>query len=167
MSHAKGASYERELVNRFLDAGWGALRLGASGSGGDADLPDVLAGTPIYAHHGGRLQRVTHDVADWHQQGDLSRIVSGPYAIELKSGKATTLYVTEPELKALRAFARRWGARPFLGARYTTRGSATATYLVAPESARGPTDAGRYGLPVADIEKRAYAVVSDDGVERL
>lgn len=138
----KGTAYEQELVNRFKSDGWGALRLGASGGGGDADLPDVLAGRPM---------------SDW----DYSIV----WSIELKSGKATTLYVDAEEVEALRSFAQQWGARPFLGARFTTQGSGTETWLVPPGRARGPTDAGSYGLPVADVDERAAVVVSDEGVE--
>lgn len=159
MSAAKGAARERELVNRFLDDGWGALRLGASGSGGDADLPDVLAAR--------KPQLFSRDVGAaevWLALHGLPRHLTECWAVELKSGKATTLYVQAEEVDALRAFARRWGARPFLGARYTTQGSSTDTYLVPPERARGPTDAGAYGLPVSDIDERAVAVVSDSGV---
>lgn len=164
-----GARYERELVDRFKAAGWGALRLGASGSGGDADLPDVLAGHPVFHHYGGAIEGFTGHPEPPIVREELppERVKSDLFAIELKSGKATTLYVEQPEVDALRSFARTWGARPFLGARFTTQGSGTETWLVAPEDARGPTDAGRYGLPVADVAERASVAVSDDGVERL
>lgn len=147
MSGRKGAARERELVNRFRHAGWGALRLPSSGSATDRELPDVLAGRPVPIP--GR-------------DGPFSTVV----AIELKSGKATTLYVDDYEVDALRTFAQQWGARPFLAARFTSQGSGTETWLVPPDDARGPTDGGRYGLPQADIEDRAAVVVTDDGVER-
>lgn len=152
-SSAKGAARERELVSRFHANNWGALRIGASGSGGDADLPDVLAGRPA-------LGPSTVD-----EPASLAEL----WSIELKSGQTTTLYVTDREVEDLRRFADAWGATPLLGARFThTSGDhydKTATYLVRPSDAR-VTDGGAFGLPVADIEERAYAVVSDDKVER-
>ena len=86
-------------------------------------------------------------------------------AIELKSGQATTLYVDADEVDALERFAARWGATPLLGARFTTRDSATETYLVSPNAAR-ETDGGNYGLPRADTDDRAAWVVTDEGVIR-
>jgi len=143
MSHAKGSRYERELVNRFRASEWGALRLPSSGSATDADLPDVLAGRGV-------AQTLTR---------------SHLLAVELKSGQSTTLYVDESEVDALERFADRWGATPLLGARFTTQGSETHTYLVAPAAAR-QTDGGNYGLPRADIDGRAEWLVTPDGVVR-
>ena len=40
--------FERELVGKFEDAGYHALRLAASGGGTSADLPDVMAGNGKY-----------------------------------------------------------------------------------------------------------------------
>lgn len=157
-SGQKGTARERELVRRFHDAGWGAIRLGGSGSGTDADLPDVLAGRST----GSGTMESYVDGYPW-ESVSLTQAV----AVELKSGKATTHYVQQAEVEALERFAQQWGARPFLGARFTTQGSGTETWLVAPEDARGPTDAGRYGLPVADVAERASVAVSDDGVDRL
>lgn len=42
----KGDRYERRLRLMFRYAGYGCIRLAASGSGTDDDLPDVFAGTP-------------------------------------------------------------------------------------------------------------------------
>lgn len=120
-----GARYERELVDRLDASGWAALRIPTSGAGTARDLPDVLAG----------------------------RSDGATLAIELKSGQDTTLYVGREEVAALERFADAFGATAYLGARFTTQASPTATYLVAPDDAR-ETDAA-YGLPVADIEKRA------------
>lgn len=144
MSKAKGSVYERELVNAFDAAGWGALRLPSSGSAIDRDLPDVLAGRPVPVPGRGKFTETL--------------------AIEAKSGKATTLYVDAVEVDALEAFARRWGATPYLSARFTTQGSATDHYLVAPEDARR-TDGGAYGLPRVDAAERASVVVGSGGVE--
>lgn len=145
-SSQTGSRYERETVRRFRAAGWGALRIGASGSGGDADLPDVFCGRP----HPGIEQPA----------------VSESYCIELKSGKATTLYVQPDEVEALERFADNWGSTPLLGARFTTQASPTETLLVPPERAR-MTDGGAYGLPVDGCRQRATVAVSSDGVEWL
>lgn len=155
-SSSKGSRYERELVNRFDAAGWGSLRLPSSGSATDRELPDVLAGRSTGS---GTIESYV-DGNPWD-----SVPLTEAWAIEAKSGKATTLYVDGDEVDALEAFARQWGARPLLGARFTTQASPTATYLVRPDDARGPTDAGLLGLPVVDIEERAYATVTDDAVE--
>ena len=79
---------------------------------------------------------------------------SAVWAVEAKAGRDTTLYVDEAEVAALRRFSERFGATPYLSARFTSQGSPTAHWFVRPENAR-LTDSGRYGLPVADIEERA------------
>lgn len=158
-SGSRGAARERELVNRFDAAGWGALRLPSSGSATARELPDVLAGRPVEAT----------PKAGWTHPKP-TRTYARLWAAELKSGAQTTLYVDAQEVDALRAFAETWGARPLLGARYTFGSGEhydrTDTYLIKPEDARR-TDGGAFGLPVEDIDDRAFAVVTDAGVERL
>ena len=144
MSGKKGSRYERELVNRFESLGWGALRCPASGGATDRELPDILAGLA--------LDGPSKDYP-----------ISRALAIELKSGKSTTLYVDRDEVKALRSFAESFGATPLLGARYTTQASSTDIYLVSPEHARMTPKA--YGLPISDIEDRAYMRVTKDSIE--
>lgn len=132
-SASKGHSYERELRERFLSGGWGCIRMGASGAGGDHDLPDIFAGRD------GRL-----------------------LAIELKSGNATTVYIAGEEITALERFCERWGATPRLGARFTQDDASTVTHLVDPADAR-MTDGGQYGLPAAEIRERRCAWVTPWG----
>lgn len=151
-SGAKGAQRERELVNYFADAGWGALRLPSSGSATDRELPDVLAGRP----------REATPKAGWTHPKPVKTYTQS-FAIEAKSGKATTLYVDASEVEDLRAFADRWGATPYLAARSTQQATDTCHYLVAPEDAR-MTPSGRFGLPIDDIEERASVRVGGDGV---
>ena len=146
-SGQRGSRYERELVGHFRDAGWGALRLPSSGSATARDLPDVLAGRA-------------------NPPNALGEQTTWLYAVEAKSGKASTLYVDGDEVAAIRAFADVWGATPLLGARSTRRGTPTAHYLVRPADAR-QTGGGNYGLPIDGIEERVYAVVGSDGVEVL
>ena len=124
MSGKKGSRYERELVNRFESCGWGALRCPSSGAGTDRKLPDVLAGKSV--------SRVTEWVE--HDSGiidpEVVETFTDSYAIELKSGDSTTLYVDRDEVKALKSFAQSFGATPLLGARFTTQASSTDIYLV-------------------------------------
>ena len=146
MSGKKGSRYERELVNRFESCGWGALRCPASGGATDRELPDILAGLA--------LDGPSKDFP-----------ISQALAIELKSGKSTTLYVDKEEVYALRSFAQSFGATPLLGARFTTQASSTDIYLVKPEDARMTPKA--YGLPISDIEDRAYMRVTKDSIELI
>lgn len=147
-SSAKGTRYEQELTSTLRDLGFGALRIPSSGSATDEDLPDVLSG-----------RNYTFPV-EWDEfdKGQMlpSRLqtVSEAWAIEVKAGDATTLYVDEAEVNALIRFAGHFGATPYLGARFTTQGTPTTHYLVEPGNAR-ITDGGHYGLPVNDIEDRA------------
>ena len=144
MSGKKGSRYERELVNRFESLGWGALRCPASGGATNRELPDILAGLAF-------------------EGPSKDYPISRALAIELKSGKATTLYVDREEVYALRSFADSFGATPLLGARFTTQASSTDIYLVKPEDARMTPKA--YGLPISDIEDRAYMRVTTDSIE--
>ena len=146
MSGKKGSRYERELVNRFESCGWGALRCPSSGGGTDRELPDILAGLAF-------------------EGPSKDYPISRALAIELKSGKSTTLYVDKEEVYALRSFAESFGATPLLGARFTTQASSTDIYLVKPEDARMTPKA--YGLPISDIEDRAYMRVTKDSIELI
>lgn len=161
-SGRKGTRYEQQLVRFLHDAGYGALRLPSSGSATDRDLPDVLAGYPVVYPYGKHDRIEVEDRS--HVQSD--RFATDTLAVELKSGKATTLYVDESEVEDLRAFAERWGATTYLGARPTTQATGREHYLVRPDDARR-TDGGRYGLPRADLAERASLVVGPDGVEHL
>lgn len=140
-SGQKGTRYERELVTALHAAGFGSMRLPSSGSATKRELPDLLVGRPM-------------PDADHH----TGRPTSFLWAIEAKSGDATTLYVKQSEVDDLTAFAERWGARPLLSARFTTNGTPTDHYLVEPDAAR-ITPQGNYGLPVDDVAERAFAVV--------
>ena len=145
-SGRKGSRYEREFVNAVEQAGLGTLRCPSSGSAAARDLPDLLVGEPTEQAVG----------SPW----PLSRT----WAVEHKSGDATTLYVDAAEVAALERFAAAWGARPLLAARFTTQGTDTLHYLVPPENARRTQgdDAGNYGLPVSDVQDRAVRLVDPD-----
>lgn len=120
-----GSSYERRLASLLDTLGYAVVRSPASGSV-DRDQPDLLAGHPT----------------------------EGRIALEIKSGKASTLYVEEAETLALERFAALFDADPYLVARWTSWDTGREYYCVAPENAR-MTDSGSYGLPKADIEERA------------
>lgn len=147
-SGRKGAKWERRLVQALGAAGWFAMRAPSSGSATEADLPDVFA------------MRYVSVPANYTTIG--RRFLSEIFAIELKSGKNTTLYVGEDEVDALRTLATTCGASPLLGVRFTSMASPTDHFLLRPEDARR-TDGGNYGLPEADIAERAAVVVREDG----
>ena len=88
-SNAKGDRRERELVNLLDEAGFAVMRAPASGSATDRELPDVLAG-----------------------DGEVF------YAIEAKSSSGDPIYLTGEEVEALVYFARNFGAKPRVAARF-------------------------------------------------
>jgi len=156
-----GSDRERELVETLEATGYAAMRCPASGGATTRELPDVLCGRkqgwrdhlePI--SHAARLNR-SHTAV---QKGANNiGTLSDSYAIELKSGKSTTLYVQPEEVEALESFAERFGATPLLAARFTSRASPVRIYGVRPMNAR-KTDSGTYGLPQTDIEERASVI---------
>jgi len=88
-SNAKGDRRERELVNALDDAGFAVMRAPASGSATERELPDVLAG-----------------------DGEVF------YAIEAKSSAGDPIYLTNEEVHALVYFARNFGAKARVAARF-------------------------------------------------
>jgi Holliday junction resolvase len=88
-SNAKGDRRERELVNLLDGAGFAVMRAPASGSATERELPDVLAGN-----------------------GDVF------YAIEAKSSAGDPIYLSGEEVEALVYFARNFGAKPRIAARF-------------------------------------------------
>jgi len=94
-SNAKGSRRERELVGYFREGDHGtAIRIPASGSATDMDLPDVLVGFRITA-------------------------VEDLWAAELKTGNPdSNIYLQEDEADALARFASAFGAKPLVGVRW-------------------------------------------------
>lgn len=150
-SGQKGSSYERELVNAVRAWGWGAMRTGGSGSGTVADRADVIVSSERKA------ARPRNSYED-----RLAEV----WLVEAKSGKGNRLYVDEREVDALVSEAKRWGARPLLGARSTEQAREVAHYLVPPDEC-GRTDEGAYALVFENatrtddllVDEIAYAVV--------
>ena len=89
MSHkAKGANAERELVHLFWKAGWAALRVAGSGSS-HYPSPDLLA-------------------------SNATRVL----AIECKSSGELSRHLQKGQVNDLMAFAKGFGAEPWIGARF-------------------------------------------------
>ena len=88
-SNSKGDRRERELVNRLDQRGFAVMRAPSSGSATERELPDVLAG-----------------------DGDVF------YAIEAKSSSGDPIYLDGTEVENLVYFARNFGAKPRIGARF-------------------------------------------------
>jgi Holliday junction resolvase len=88
-ANRKGDRRERELVNLLDEAGFAVMRAPASGSATDRELPDVLA-------------------------GDGDRF----YAIEAKSSSGKPIYLEGEEVEALVYFARNFGAKARIAARF-------------------------------------------------
>lgn len=97
-TNRKGDRRERELVNLlagkdedspFDEDEWAVMRAPGSGSATERELPDVLAGNGT----------------------DF-------YAIEAKSSNGDPIYLDGEEVQALMFFARNFGAKPRIGARF-------------------------------------------------
>lgn len=103
-----GAAKERQFKNALEDEyGWAAVRIGASGSATDRNLPDILAGD------GGKRC----------------------WAIEVKYRSSKTLcYEDAEKARDLVEFATRFGAVPIYAVRYSTRldGVEEADWRIAP-----------------------------------
>jgi len=86
---SKGSRTERELLHKFFEAGWGAIR--TAGSGSTTELAtDLIAG----------------------KDGKV-------LAIECKSGKAyKKRYITNEQIDELRKFSKKFGAEPWIGMRF-------------------------------------------------
>lgn len=122
-----GSDREREMVNFLEDHGWGAVRLGGSGSGTKRNLPDILAGD------GG----------------------SRYWGIEEKySGSNKQCYITAEKATGLREFCTRFGLRPLAAVRYSTRldGVEDADWYVAPLSELPITGSGSVKLHHSVVE---------------
>lgn len=89
---ARGAAAERELLHRFYDAGWGAVRAAGSGSI-PIEAPDVIAG-----------------------HGDRS------LAVEIKVCGNDRQYLKNQEIVDLLAFGERFGAEPWVAVKFLRRG---------------------------------------------
>lgn len=84
----KGTNAERELIHKFWQSGWAAIRAAGSGSQ-KYPSPDVLAGNT--------LRRL---------------------AIECKSTSASAHYFPKNEIEALKLFAKIFNAEPWVAIRF-------------------------------------------------
>lgn len=90
---AKGSKTERELYQMFVDNSYRAVRVAGSGMMENADC-DILAG----------------------KKG------KGKYAIEAKSSKRTTKYITKDQIGRFVAFAEIFGLKPVIAIRFNKIG---------------------------------------------
>lgn len=85
----KGSSRERELVDKFWEAGFGVVRAPASGSATERSLPDIVAGNgEVYV------------------------------AVEAKSSSGDPIYIDGREVSELMDFKRRFGCKARIGVRF-------------------------------------------------
>lgn len=89
----RGVNEERELVHKLAKLGFAVLRAPSSGSGTKLDRPDMVAGR------------------------------KGLYlAIEVKSTRKNVIYITSESVKQLIRFSEKFGAKPFIAAKFKKRG---------------------------------------------
>lgn len=89
---ARGSAAERELLHKFYDAGWGAVRAAGSGSI-PLEVPDIIAG------HGSRS-----------------------IAVEIKVCTDTRKYLMNQEIIDLLEFGKRFGCETWIGVKFLRRG---------------------------------------------
>lgn len=131
-----GDRYEREFVNFVEEHGWAAVRLGASGGGTDRNLPDVLMGDAGIRY----------------------------WAVEEKySGQKKQVYIEQDEARRLREFATRFGAKPMVAVRYSTRldGDHEADWYVAPLAEPPRTGAGNLKLNLSVVMEQDWPTLSE------
>lgn len=85
---AKGTNAERELIHKFWDRGWAAIRVAGSGSS-RYPSPDLLAGNNVRK-----------------------------LAIECKSIRGRSKYLPLEEVDNLNLFAEKFGAEPWVAVRF-------------------------------------------------
>lgn len=122
-----GEQKERDMVNELLAEGYGAMRLAASGAGGDHDLPDVF-----------------WSVGDHRVAAEL----------KYRGNGTERCYVGAEELNDLRRFAERWSAIPVVVSRWSHD---TDFYVQPTETAEPSmfTDSGNLRLE-KDLRGRYY-----------
>ena len=139
-----GGRYEREIVNTFHGAGWGAMRAPASGSATGYDVADVIFGRPVEVHGMGVGDGTYSDIG----------------FIETKKRSVPRAYYDVSEVYALQRVAEEWGGTAYLGARFTRSvdGNAKRTYLVEVADAEQVSEE-RYRVHADDAFTRASLVV--------
>jgi holliday junction resolvase Hjr len=94
---AKGSKAERELYQIFVDNHYRAVRVAGSGTMENADC-DLIAGKKIQKGKGGK------------------------YAIEVKSSKKTTKYITKEQIDNFMVFSEIFGLKPVVALRFNREG---------------------------------------------
>lgn len=90
---SKGSKVERELVKFFTDQGWRAVRVAGSGVGEDSPC-DILA----------------------------AKVGRRGHAVEVKSSKKSTIYITKEQIEDFVKFALTLGVKPVIAARFNREG---------------------------------------------
>lgn len=90
---SKGSNAERELVKLFTTNGWRAVRVAGSGVGEDSPC-DIIA----------------------------AKLGKRGFAVEAKSSKKTTIYVTKAQIEDFILFSSIIGLQPILAARFNRQG---------------------------------------------
>ncbi len=90
---AKGANVERELVKLFTESGWRSLRVAGSGVNDDSPC-DLIAG----------------------------KVGKKGYAIEVKSSRKTSIYITKGQINDFMTFALSLGLQPALAIKFNYQG---------------------------------------------
>ncbi|MFC1454653.1 Holliday junction resolvase Hjc [Candidatus Undinarchaeota archaeon] len=88
MSSRKGSRTERELMQKFHEAGYGVVRSAGSGVS-RYPSPDIIVGND------GRI-----------------------LAIECKASKGSVVYIEPKQIDELLEFSKKFGAKPFIGIRF-------------------------------------------------
>src|SRR3989338_8272275 len=90
---AKGSKVERELVKLFTEQGWRAVRVAGSGVGEDSPCDIITA-----------------------------KIGKRGFAIEAKSSKKSTIYITKSQIEDFVLFSNIIGLKPVIAARFNYEG---------------------------------------------
>jgi Holliday junction resolvase len=116
------------MVNEFEKRGFAALRAGSSGAGTKSDLPDVLAGN-----------------------GNVTVAIEEKY----RTREANCMFEAE-EVDALVRFAQKFGAKPYLAVRYSTRSTKvnTADWILVEPSDAPRTRGDNYSMTYSKISDR-------------
>lgn len=90
---AKGSKAERELVKLFTEMGWRSVRVAGSGVGEDSPC-DILA----------------------------AKMGKSGFAIEAKSSKKSTIYITKEQINDFILFSSMIGLKPVIATRFNHQG---------------------------------------------
>lgn len=114
---AKGSNAERELLKLFTTHGWRAVRVAGSGVNDDSPC-DMLA----------------------------AKIGRKGFAVEAKSSKKTTIYITKSQIEDFVLFSNLIGLKPVIAARFNYEG----WFFLSPDKLK---DTGKYWALSLEVAK--------------